>query len=310
MTPPQPDDVHVVVVGSINLDHTVTVPRLPGAGETLMATQLQRTPGGKGANQAVAASRAAGAQTSMIGALGNDPAAGELRKSLTRHGVDVRGVASVDGPSGAAYITVDEHGENTITVVSGANERVAIDSDAATLIASADVLLAQLEVSQQVLVDAARHRSPGVPFVLNAAPSAHLAEDLLAQIDVLVVNEHEAVDLSDRHDLDGALEALADVVPAVVMTLGARGAQMLRRGRDAITVGSPRVDAIDAVGAGDTFCGVLAATLAAGIPDLEALQRSCTAAAIAVQRMGAQASVPTPDEVEHRWHDYYPLAAP
>lgn len=295
----------VVVVGSLNLDHALTVPRLPGAGETLMATGVTRSPGGKGANQAVAAARAAGAHTSMVGALGDDEAGRRLRESLQQAGVDCSAVAVVDGPSGTAYITVDEHGENTIVVDAGANHHLGLDEAAIEAVASADVVLAQLEVPQEVLLAAASARSEGVPFVLNAAPSAPLRDDLLQQVDVLVVNEHEACDLADLDDLECALERLSHEVPCVVVTLGAAGARMLRHGTPTLNVRAPEVHAVDTVGAGDTFCGVLAAAFAAGLGDPEALQRSCAASSLAVQWTGAQESVPTHDEVDRQWRQSY-----
>jgi len=291
-------EAHVVVVGSINLDLSVAVPRLPGPGETLMATGVTRSPGGKGANQAVGAARAGGAHTSLIGALGDDSEGATLRKSLESHGVRCDGIATVDAPSGQAVITVDDRGENTIVVVAGANDRVRIDDTATAILQSADVVVAQLEVPQAVLVTAARNRRDGVPFVLNAAPSAPLSADLQAEIDVLLVNEHEARDLASTDDLDAALEQLVQTYPVVVITLGAQGARLLRRSEPMTAVAAPEVEAVDTVAAGDTFCGVLAAALADGTAYGTALERACAAASLAVQRPGAQESVPSADETD------------
>ncbi|TWP35426.1 ribokinase [Leekyejoonella antrihumi] len=292
-----PPAAHVVVVGSINLDLSVAVPRLPGGGETLLATGITRSPGGKGANQAVAAARAAGARTSMVGALGDDAEGHLLRKALADSGVGRAGVATVDGPSGQAFITVDEHGENTIIVVAGANGHVQVNAAALAIIRSAGIVLGQLEVPQDVLAEAAAARKEGVAFVLNAAPSAPLEPALQAEVDVLIVNEHEARDLAGRDDLEDALNHLVALFPVVVITLGAQGAQLLRYAEPTITVAAPSVQAVDTVAAGDTFCGVLAAALAGGMGYRSALEHACAAASLAVQSPGAQTSVPLREEV-------------
>jgi ribokinase len=290
----------VVVVGSLNADLTLTTERLPGAGETLLAGSLRRTAGGKGANQAVAAARAGGAPTAMVGAVGADAEGESLVAGLVAAGVDTTAVARLaDHPTGMAVITVDASGENTIVVAAGANEGVSLDDAARRIVGDADVVLAQLEVPQPVLVAAASARRPGALLVLNAAPSAPLLPELTAQVDVLVVNEHEAADLGGTSDLDAAVASLLHAVPAVLVTLGAAGSRLHRRGSGApVEVAAPRVTAVDAVAAGDTYCGVLAARLAAGTDDVTAMRAASAAASLAVQRAGAQESVPTADETE------------
>jgi ribokinase len=285
----------VVVVGSANVDLVVPVERHPAGGETVLGGTLTRTPGGKGANQAVAAARAGGAATSMVGAVGRDDAADLLLASLTGAGVDVGAVARTDVPTGTALITVDAAGENAIVVAPGANGQVAVDAAARALLSDADVVLAQLEIPLDVVLEAARARRTGVPLVLNAAPSRDLPDALWREVDVLVVNEHEARDLAGPGTADPG-RSLLHRVPAVVVTLGGAGSVVLRRGAPDVRVPGRRVTVVDTTGAGDTFCGVLAAGLARGA-DLAAAARSAgAAAALAVTRPGAQAAVPTAAE--------------
>ncbi len=285
---------HVVVVGSLNLDLCVRTDRLPRPGETVLATSMTRSGGGKGANQAVASSRAGGARTSMLGAVGADAEGDGLLADLQADGIDVSGVRRLsDQPTGIALITIDAAAENSIVVVAGANAQVTVtDADGPTLLA-ADVLLAQLEVAQSAIVDAARRRRPGVPLILNAAPSAPLVPELLELVDLLVVNEHEAADLAGTDDPDVALSSLLATVPAVLVTLGADGARLLRRDGTDLRVVAPTVVPVDTVAAGDTFCGVYAAAIAEGLEDRSAMERACAAASLTVQRHGAQSSIPT-----------------
>jgi len=288
----------VVVVGSVNLDITVRTERLPSPGETLLATSIHRTGGGKGANQAVAAARAGATRTALIAAVGLDGDGDALLDALTRDGIDVSGVRRCDDqPTGVALITVDARAENTIVVAAGANRAVVLRDADLERLREAEVVLAQLEIPQRVVAEAAAARRPDALFVLNAAPAAPLLPELTAQIDVLVVNEHEAVDLAQRPDLDDALHRLLEDVPAVLVTLGAQGARLLRRNASDVHVAAPHVVASDTVAAGDTFCGVYAAGLARGIDEPSTLERACAAASLAVQRPGAQASIPTAEEV-------------
>lgn len=296
----------VVVVGSINMDLTVRTERLPGPGETLLATSLSRSGGGKGANQAVAAARAGGARTWMIGAVGQDPDGETLMADLAADGIDVQGVARLaDRLTGIALITVDDRAENTIVVAAGANGYVGIDRSVQEDLGAADVILGQLEIPQATLVEAAGHRRPGARFILNAAPSAPLDPELAEQVDILVVNEHEATDLAAVDDVDAALAVLLESVPAVVVTLGAAGARLLSGRGEGIRVPAPTVTARDTVAAGDTFCGVYAAGLADGLDDTTSLRRACAAASLAVQRSGAQPSIPTAEETVRHARDVY-----
>jgi ribokinase len=296
----------VVVVGSVNMDMAVRTPRLPKPGETLLAEAVQRSGGGKGANQAVAAARAGGAETAMVGAVGSDADGETLLAELGADGIGVTGVRRLtDQPTGVALITIDAAAENTIVVVAGANAAVRLSDADRDTIAAADVVLAQLEIPQEVVADAASARRAGARFVLNAAPAAPLLPALVAQIDVLVVNEHEAVEVAERSDVDSAVRRLLDDVPAVLVTLGAQGARLVARGGTDLRVEAPTVDATDTVAAGDTFCGVYAASLAQGLAEQVCLERACAAASLAVQRPGAQASVPTAVEVDRQARAVY-----
>jgi ribokinase len=281
----------VVVVGSANVDLAVDVPRPPKAGETVLGGRLRRSPGGKGANQAVAAALAGGAETTFVGALGEDEAADLLLVSLGGAGVRTDLVDRADAPTGTAFITVAPDGENAIVVAPGANEHVKVGAAQAERIAEADVVLAQLEIPLDVVAAAAAARKPGARMILNAAPSRELPDSLWEVLDLLVVNEHEAADLA------GEPEKLLKRVPAVVVTLGGEGCVVLRRDHEPVRIPGIPVDVVDTTGAGDTFCGVLAAALAQGEDLPDAAKRAVAAGALAVTRPGAQAAVPTEAEV-------------
>ena len=287
----------VVVVGSANLDLVYRAP-IPAPGETVLATGRTSNPGGKGANQAVAAARA-GADTAFVGALGDDDAAGVLLTALG--GAGVRSVVRrVPGPSGSALIVVDDAGENAIVVDPGANGRLdGLDADQRAAVRAADVVLLQLEIPVATVVDAAREaHAAGAVVVLNAAPAQSLPDALLADVDLLVVNEHEAAALGGAGTAERAVDALLERVPAAVVTLGARGALVAARDAAPTTVPGHRVTAVDTTGAGDTFCGTLVAALAAGDTLVGAVELATAAAALSVQRVGAVPSIPTREEID------------
>ncbi|MCR6489132.1 ribokinase [Amycolatopsis sp. OK19-0408] len=281
----------VVVVGSANVDLAVDVPRPPKAGETVLGGRLRRSPGGKGANQAVAAALAGGADTTFVGALGEDEGADLLLVSLGGAGVRADLVERAEAPTGTAFITVSPDGENAIVVAPGANDHVRIGAAQAERIAEADVVLAQLEIPLDVVAAAAAARKNTARMILNAAPSRELPDSLWDVLDILVVNEHEAADLA------GEPERLLKRVPAVVVTLGGEGCVVLRRDHEPVRIPGIPVDVVDTTGAGDTFCGVLAAALARGRDLPDAAKQATVAGALAVTRPGAQAAVPTVDEV-------------
>ncbi|BAX93563.1 ribokinase [Mycobacterium shigaense] len=271
----------VCVVGSVNLDLTVDVDALPRPGETVLASSLTYTPGGKGGNQAVAAARA-GARVQFVGAVGDDPAAENLRAHLLSNGVGLDGTITVPGPSGAAIVVVDARAENTIVVAPGANGQLRLDTaDLPAVIADCDVLLTQLEIPVAAAVAAAgRARSGGAVVMLNASPAGRdrssLAE-LAAIADLVIVNEAEAQDWPWRPT-------------HLVTTLGARGARCVSAD-DEFWVPAPEVDPVDTSGAGDVFAGVLAANWP-GNPGtraqrLAAVQRACAAAALSTLMPGA-----------------------
>jgi ribokinase len=288
----------VVVVGSANLDLGVGVPHLPRPGETVLGSDVVASPGGKGANQAVAAHRL-GADTLLVAALGADRFGADLRGALEREGLPLQVVIRDGTATGIALIVVDATGENTIVVAPGANAH--LDGAALTglpaLLGPGDVVVLQLEIPLETCVAAARHaRRAGALVLLNAAPlppagSGALSE-LLREVDVLVVNEGEA------RQLGGDATALRHRGPsACVITLGARGA--ISADPTGTRTHAPfRVDAVDTTGAGDSFCGALAAALAAGADLDQAVRRGCAAGALATTRMGAQSAMPTSAELD------------
>jgi ribokinase len=284
----------VVVVGSANLDVVLTVDTIPRPGETVLACGRADGPGGKGANQAVAAARA-GARTAFVCALGDDDAAQTLRAALA----DVELHAQVAGrPTGTAYVVVDAAGENAIVVDSGANDALVLAPADRELVAGAQVVLCQLEVPVATVVDALRAAS-GLA-VLNAAPAQELPPELTEALDVLIANEAEAQAVSRARDIDSALATLLARVPEVVVTLGAAGAVVARRGQPPVPVPAvPARRVVDTTGAGDAFCGAYAAARARGLEAVDAARLACAAASLSVERAGA-ASAPVLAEAQAR----------
>ncbi|MFI9206753.1 ribokinase [Streptomyces sp. NPDC053253] len=289
----------IVVLGSTNMDLVAYVPRAPARGETVTGRAFRTIPGGKGANQAVAAARA-GAEVSMIGAVGADDFGARLRANLEHCSVDTDLLRTAEGPSGTAHIVVDDEGGNAIVVVPGANAVLtSLSHGDEALIGTADALLLQLELPLSVVVEgAATARRLGVRTVLTPAPAQPLPPELLAAIDLLVPNEHEAAALTGLTDPRAAAQALLRDVPEVVVTLGAAGSLYAARGAEPVTVPAPRVTAVDTTAAGDTFVGALAVALGEGRPVPEALAWAQTAAALSVQREGASTSMPYRTEIE------------
>ena len=293
----------VVVFGSINLDLVTRVPRLPSPGETLIGSGFASYPGGKGANQALAAARA-GAVVRMYGAVGRDAAASSALALLRAGNVDVAGVGAVDATTGCATILVDDAGENAIVVVPGANESVDPDAVPDTVLAPGAVLLLQHEVppsANAALV--ARAARAGTRIVLNAAPAHPLNRELLAMIATLIVNESEAAALAALFGWPAEAGAFATAAAAaidgleVVVTRGAAGAISVR-GHDRIHVAAPRVDVIDTTGAGDAFVGAFAAALDAGDDRPKALSIATAAGSLACTMHGAQPSLPPRDAID------------
>ncbi|MEU8847589.1 ribokinase [Streptomyces sp. NPDC048384] len=292
----------IVVLGSTNMDLVTYVEKAPQRGETVTGREFRTIPGGKGANQAIAAARAGG-NVLMIGAVGNDAYGTRLRSTLEHSGVDTDDLRTADGPSGTAHIVVDDEGGNAIVVIPGANGTLDhLGPGDEGVIASADTLLLQLEIPlAAVLAGAQAARRHGVRTILTPAPAQPLPDELFAAVDLLVPNEHEAATLTGRTDPRDAAIGLLDLVPAVVVTLGALGSLYVSRGADPVTVPAPKVDAVDSTGAGDTFVGALAVALGEERPMHEALAWAAAAAALSVQREGATAAMPYRPEIEERY---------
>lgn len=289
----------VTVFGSCNMDLVAYVPRAPQRGETVHGREFQTVPGGKGANQAIAAAQA-GAATTMIAAVGTDEFGAEIGGKLRECGVDTRGVREVVGRSGTAHIVVDDEGGNSIVVVASANsalDRLAPGDE--ELIAASHSLLLQLETPLEGIARAAAvARANGVRVVLTPAPAGEIPAELLSDVDVLVPNEHEAAVLSGVQEPRAALPVLLDSVGEVVITCGSRGVLYGNRAGERIEVPAYPVTAVDTTAAGDTFVGVLSAELGDGIGMRHALTRACAASALSVQRNGASSSMPARHEID------------
>jgi ribokinase len=291
----------VTVLGSLNMDISVTVPRLPEPGATVLGSAARFTPGGKGANQAVAAARLGGA-VSMVGCVGDDDFGRQLVTGLRDEGVDAGAVRTVPGvPTGLAMISVDAAGENMITVAPGANHAVGEEQVAAAGQAGGHVLVicAEIPVSaiRAAVAQSTRH-------VLNLAPAPpDAAATVAGGVDWLVVNEGEAAAVLGRpvSGLAEAAQAAAALVQAgarhAVVTAGAHGAALATAATAADTIEAFKVEAVDTVGAGDAFVGALAVALAVGVPAVEAVRAAAAAGATAATRPGAQAGMPRPADI-------------
>ncbi|WP_422664785.1 ribokinase [Acrocarpospora corrugata] len=297
----------ITVFGSANMDLVAYVPRAPHLGETVTGTEFRTVPGGKGANQAIAAARA-GAEVAFVGAVGSDAFGPALRAALDQAGVNTDGLRVTDGPSGIAHIVVEEGGGNSIIVVPGANGTVdGPSAEDLAVIERSDALLLQLELPMAAVV-AAAVASPA-PVILTPAPVVALPDELLDAVTLLVCNEHEAAAITGLGEPDMALEALLARVPELVVTLGSKGA--LYGSRDGSRLWAPAVPAraVDTTAAGDTFVGALAVARAEGRRPAQFLRFASTAAALSVQRPGASTSMPYRREID-RALEAQPLAGP
>jgi ribokinase len=262
----------ITVVGSANTDYVARCERLPRPGETVADATFQRHPGGKGANQAVAAARM-GAEVRFVGRIGSDDL---VLRSLEREGIDTSGVVRDEGESGVSLILVDARGENVIVVAPGANRRLTAED---VNVADADAVICQMEIPPAAIAAAA---AGARFFCLNAAPAAGPLE---LKPDLLVVNRYE-------YDVVGSYDGLA------ALTLGEEGAVLLEHGTEVARARPPAVQAVDATAAGDAFCAALVVSLLDGLAREDALRRACVAGAIAASRPGAQPSLPTAAEVD------------
>jgi len=291
-TPPR-----IVVAGSANMDLVGLAERLPLPGETILGDDFVMTPGGKGANQAIAAARAGGACT-MLGAIGSDAFGVTIKARLNASGVDTECLRTSYGSSGVAVIMVDRAGENSILVSPGANNTFAGLSAAETaVIAESDVLLCQQEIPVETVVAAARAaREGGTRTILNAAPARELPPELLEVVDLLVVNEVEAMAITGAERLD--MPGLLALVPRVVLTMGGNGSWYADRdGRDE-RIPAFRVDVADTTAAGDAFTGALAVAWGEGRDLLEAVRWANAAGAACVRKVGASNSLPTRADID------------
>ncbi|HEU4425702.1 MAG TPA: ribokinase [Pilimelia sp.] len=294
----------VIVVGSANMDLVATTPTLPRPGETVLGDDFAMVPGGKGANQAIAAARA-GARCAFAGAIGSDSFGATIKARLAESGVDTAYLRVVDGTSGVALIMVDAGGENTIAVTPGANAAfTALTGEELAGIAAADVLLCQLEIPLDTVMSAVRAaRAAGTRIVLNAAPAQPLPAGLLDAVDLLVVNEFEAEAITGRgRDDPGRLLA---TVPRAVLTLGAAGAWYGDRDGRSAYVAPPKVQAVDSTAAGDAFTAALAVAWGEGREIVDAVRWACAAGAACVRRLGASSSLPRRDEIDELFSQAY-----
>jgi ribokinase len=296
----------VTVVGSLNMDLVIRSPHIPQSGETIIGSDFQTIPGGKGANQAVAAARL-GAKVNMVGRVGKDAFADVLLENLASSGVE-SGFVRRDPASatGVALIVVDDAGENIIVVASGANMQLseADVESAAHVISSSDVLLLQLEVPIPVVTRAAQiAQASGVTVILNPAPARQLPADLLKLVDILVPNESEAelltgVNVSSQDGLENAARVLLESgTRAVVITLGSRGVFFTGSLIEAEKIDAFQIEPIDTTAAGDAFLAGLSVTFGAGGSLQEAVRFGNAAGALAAMKFGAQTSLPVRDEV-------------
>ncbi len=298
---------HIVVVGSLNMDLVVRVPHIPAPGETVLGGPFTTVPGGKGANQAVAAARL-GAQVTLIGRVGDDAFGEQLLASASAESIDIRHVGrDADAATGVAMITVAADGQNNIAVASGANYRLTAEMvrEAWRDLADVDVLVMPLETPLETIDTAvALANEAGAAVVLNPAPARNLPSHILAGVHVLVPNESETAQLSglpidSAADTQKAAQRLLAVgVDHVVLTLGSRGALVLNGTSAEFTPIAPfAVDVVDTTAAGDGFVAGLAVALGEERPLVEAAQFANAVGALAVTRHGAQPAMPTRDAV-------------
>ena len=270
----------IAVVGSINADLVVQMPKLPGRGETVSSSEPAWFPGGKGANQAVAAARMGG-NVSMFGAIGADEPGQMCLSALKQSGVNVDAVVTALSPTSTALVMVEHSGENQIVVADGANQHASFD---AAQISSADAVIVQFEIPESVIVEVGK-AAKGI-FCVNAAPVRELSDELASLIDVLIVNEHEFAQLGEPKS------------GLVIVTAGAKEVVAYQNGEIVAKSQPPKVEALDTVGAGDTFVGAFVVAYASGKTVPDALDLACAASALSTLKLGAQSGMPTASEVK------------
>jgi len=291
----------ILVVGSINMDLVVRVPHTPNPGETILGEKFETFPGGKGANQAVAASRMGG-EVALVGRVGNDDFGDRLIQGLVENQIKTTFIIKdSEAPTGIAMITVAADGENMIVVASGANSEVSAEdvNNTRELMREADLLLVQLECPLETVsgaIDLAKAYE--VPVVLNPAPAQPLSKALLEKVDYLTPNETELTLLGGEKDVESGIKKLRRMgVRNLVLTMGANGARVVNDEVDQ-HIPAYEITVVDTTAAGDAFNGALAVVLAEGKPLLEAVRWGVAAGSLATAKHGAQPSLPTRDEVE------------
>ena len=291
---------HVVVIGSINIDLVVRADRLPEPGETVLGGRFATHDGGKGANQAVAAARA-GARVSMIGAVGTDAHGERALAALDAEGIDTSRIRRVDEePTGIAIVALGPRGENQIVVAPGANDLVTLDDEDRALVRAADCVMTNHEIPASITIEVLRTaHAAGVTAILNPAPARALSSEILALGPILTPNEHELI-VAIGNDITGAAldELAARHSGPIIVTQGPAGALLVDGPRRERFDGrlAPRV--VDTTGAGDTFCGVLAAWLAGDHSLDESIVAANAAGALSVAAAGAREGMPTRDAIE------------
>jgi ribokinase len=303
----------ILVFGSINVDLVTQVDAIAKPGETVLASSYSQTYGGKGANQAVAAARTSLPDTrvAMVGSVGGDALGDACLENLRSVGIDTNGISIVDATTGCAFISVDRHGENAITVASGANLGLRHTSVDESMLFASGIAVLQMEIpAEENLALARRVRQRGVPVVLNFAPAnANVTKEtlclLLQEIDYLVVNEHEAVALAANLSNDDSSRALREAASFIVdaanavliVTLGSEGVMLFDANGETWRCPALRIDAVDTTGAGDTFVGAFAAKLNEAADLRSAVRFANAAAALACTASGAQPAIPGRDDV-------------
>lgn len=298
----------ITVIGSINLDRTIRVKQMPKPGETMHTKEIFSAGGGKGANQAVAAKRSE-AVTNFIGAIGNDESGEMMRELLSEEGIDLSGVQTLEKQAtGQAYIIVDDQGENSIMIHSGANNAFTPQQvkEHAEVIKASDFVVAQFESTLESTIEAfSIAREAGVKTILNPAPALEdVPEELLRVTDMIIPNETETeiltgIQVTDESSLKAAAEHLHQLgIEAVIITIGSKGAFYDVQGRSGI-VPAFKVNAVDTTAAGDTFIGAMSSVLEKDFSNLEeAIKYGNKASSVTVQRFGAQPSIPYKNELK------------
>ncbi len=287
----------VFVIGSVNMDLVISSDRLPLIGETIHGRDFFTNPGGKGANQAVAA-RKLGGDVRFCTCVGEDDFGNILTDVLKGYGVDTRYVNKVQGPSGCAVITV-VNGDNCIILGAGSNAKLDAEKVDECLLEAeeGDILLVQLEISHNAVMHALKSaKEKGMVTILNPAPAQGLKKELLDYTDILIPNETEAMELSGKDNFEEGIEELCKKVDTVIVTIGSRGSIYCHK-NERVNYACPKVKAVDTTAAGDTFCGALAARLSLGESMNSAIKFAHHAASLTVTKKGAQQSIPYESEV-------------